>query len=106
MHKLPCNVLDIDDCPMHNVVHDISLFPKYYDPIYHPRCHLDIFESPMAVREWIESALNSHVTVCSVCLQKRMNLSVRYSVQWRESQAGFLVCVILNGIALSSAWCT
>lgn len=90
-------VLDVDDCPVHDIVHDICLFPKYYDPIYHPCCHLQIFESPMAVREWIENALNSHVTVCSACLQKKMNSSVRYSVQWRESQAGFLVCVILNG---------
>ena len=30
-------VLDANDCPLHNVVHDhdIALFPKYYDPIYH-----------------------------------------------------------------------
>jgi hypothetical protein len=28
-------VSHVNDCPLHNVVHDIALFPKYYDPIYH-----------------------------------------------------------------------
>ena len=30
-------VLDVDDCPLHNSVHDITMFSKYYDPIYHPQ---------------------------------------------------------------------
>ena len=57
----------------------------------------EIFESPMAVKQWIESALNSHVLDCPGCLFKLecLNSSVRYSVQWRDSD--FLVCVFLNG---------
>jgi hypothetical protein len=51
----------------------------------------------MAIKEWIEDALNSHVSVCPACFGKYVNSSVRYSVQWRESLAGFFVCVILNG---------
>ena len=75
---------DVNDCPLHNTVHDITMFSKYYDPIYHPQCYPDIFESPMAVKQWIESALNSHVLDCPGCLFKLecLNSSVRYSVQW------------------------
>jgi hypothetical protein len=88
-------VLDIKDCPLHNMIHDIDLFPKYYDPIYHPCCHPELFETPMAVKEWIESALNSHDDDCHSCLSKHINSSSRYSVQWRESY--FVVCTFLNG---------
>ena len=65
-------VLDVDDCPLHNTVHDITMFSKYYDPIYHPQCYPEIFESPMAVKQWIESALNSHVLDCC-CTSKKMH---------------------------------
>jgi hypothetical protein len=56
LHKLACHVscvLDVDDCPLHSVVHDIVLFPKYrdYDLIYHPQFYLEIFEIPMTVKE-------------------------------------------------------
>ena len=77
------------------MIHDIDLFPKYYDPIYHPCCHPKLFETPMAVKEWIESALNSHDDDCHRCLSKHINSSFRYSVQWRESY--FVVCTFLNG---------
>ena len=88
-------VLDVNDCPLHNVVHDIALFPKYYDPIYHPHCHPELFNTHTAVKEWLESALNSHVSVCHACSTKRLNSSIKFSVQWRDSY--FVVCSYLNG---------
>ena len=100
LHKTPCNVprvLDANDCPLHNIVHDISQFPKYYDPIYYPRCYPEIYKSPIAVKEWYENALTSHISGCSACFCKHVNLNVTYSVQWRESLEGFLVCVLQNG---------
>ena len=100
LYKSPCNVprvLDVNNCPLHNVVHDISSFPQYYDPIYYPHFHPEIYDSPMAIKGWIEDALNSHVSACPTCFGRRVDSSVRYSVQWRESLADFFVCVILNG---------
>lgn len=65
-------VLNVNDCPlrMHNVVHDIVLFPKYCDPVYYPQFYPEILESPMSVKEWIESALNSHASACQGCLSE------------------------------------
>ena len=77
------------------VVHDIALFPKYYDPIYHPHCHPELFNTPMAVKEWLEDALNSHVSVCHGCSSKGLNSSIKFSVQWWDSY--FVVCSYLNG---------
>ena len=55
-------VLNVNDCPlrMHNVVHDFVLFQFYPE----------ILESPMSVKEWIESALNSHASACQGCLSE------------------------------------
>jgi hypothetical protein len=88
-------ILDVNDCPLHNVVHDIALFPKYYDPIYHPHCYPEIFETPMTVKDWIESALKSHASACHGCLSKGLSFGIRFSVQWRGSY--FVVCSFLNG---------
>ena len=54
------HVLDINDCPPHNVIYDIDMFPKYYDPVYHPYCHPKVFKTLMTVKKWIERAMNSH----------------------------------------------
>ena len=86
-------VLDVKDCPPHNIVHDIAMFPKYYDPIYHPCCHPEVFETPTTVMKWIGSALNSHHEDCHRCISKSINPS--YSVMWRDSY--FVVCCFLNG---------
>ena len=88
-------VVDVKDCPLHNVVHDVALFPIYYDPIYHPHCFPEIFESPSSVKQWIDSALNSHVSVCQACLSKGLKSGIRFSVQWQGSH--FVVCAFLNG---------
>ena len=66
----------------------------YYDPIYHPDCFPEIFESPSS-KQWIDSALNSHVSFCHACLSKGLKSSLRFSVQWQGSY--FVVCSFLNG---------
>ena len=40
-------------CPPHNVLHNMSDFPLYYDPLYYPTCFLSIFNSPIKVYEWL-----------------------------------------------------
>ena len=97
LRKSACRVsrvLDINDCPLHNIVHDVALFPKYYDPLYHPHCHPELFNTPVAVKNWIEGALNSHISLCPACRSKG-NSSIKFSVQWRDSY--FVVCSYLNG---------
>ena len=66
----------------------------YYDPIYHPHCFPEIFESPSSVKQWIDSALNSHVSFCHACLSKGLKSSLRFLVQWQGSY--FVVCSFLN----------
>ena len=95
--KLPCNVsrvLDVKDCPLHNVVHDIVLYPKY-DPIYHPHCHPEIFQTPMTVKEWVGSTLNSYASVCCGRHSEDLHSRTKFLVQWRHSY--FVVCSVLNG---------
>jgi len=49
----------------------------------------------MSVKNWIESALNSHVSLCPQCLSKGLDSSPKFLVQWRDSH--FVVCSFLNG---------
>ena len=50
--ELP-RVLSASHCPPNNVLHDISEFPLYYDPLYYPTCFSSIFSSPIKVCEWL-----------------------------------------------------
>ena len=90
-------VLDVNDCPLHNFVHDIVSYPKYYDPIYYPHCHPKIFQTPMTVKEWIKGTLNCHFSECCGCCYESLD-SIKYSVVWHNPY--FLVCSFLNGIMM------
>ena len=51
-------------CPPNNVLHDISEFPLYYDPLYYPTCFLSIFSNPIKVCEWLLTGLQAHFDYC------------------------------------------
>jgi len=94
IHKLPCQVprvLNVVDCPPHNIVHDILHYPNYYDPLYYPECYPELFATPSSVKLWLETSLTSHSSFCS-----SMHLSgVKFSVQWRDPY--YLICSYVNG---------
>ncbi|KAJ3574414.1 hypothetical protein NP233_g1788 [Leucocoprinus birnbaumii] len=69
--KSPCRVLHVlapGTTPSHDVAHDISQYPLYYDPIYYPEYHRAVFMSPSSICAWLEDALNFHLRYCPNCL--------------------------------------
>ena len=69
-NKVPCRaarVLDVDECPIHALIHDPRNYPKFYDPIYFPELYYDIFISSTKSASWHESDLNKHVRTCTSC---------------------------------------
>jgi hypothetical protein len=87
-------VLDIDDCPPHNIVHDIVHYTKYYDPLYYPDLYPEIFASPSSVKLWLQDSLCSHNLSCP-CSSSRVVIGRKFSVQWRESY--YMVCSYVDG---------
>ncbi|SJL14195.1 uncharacterized protein ARMOST_17650 [Armillaria ostoyae] len=55
--KLPCTVtrvLDSDDCPPNDGTEYVAgNFPTYYDPLYYPAMHPDLFCSSSRICEWL-----------------------------------------------------
>lgn len=98
IHKLPCQVfriLDLVDCPPYNIVHDIVHNPIYYDPLYYPEIFPESFETPFSVKLWLETSLNSHQSVCSLCFSNYYLSRVRFNVQWRDPY--YMICSYVNG---------
>ena len=94
IQKLPCRVprvLDLVDCPPHNIVHDIMHYTKYYDPLYYPEIYPEIFVSPCSVMLWLKDSLCSHILSCSCSCMSELKISV----QWRESY--YIICSCVNG---------
>lgn len=63
LYKKPCTVtwvLDSKDCPPDDVTEYYpGDFPIYYDPLYHPECHADLFRSPESVCKWLKNCFHS-----------------------------------------------
>ena len=98
VQKLSCQVprvLDVVDCPPHNIVHDILHYPNYYDPLYYPECYPEVFATPSSVKVWLETSLCSHISLCCPCSSTHQLLGVKFSVQWRDPY--YLVCAYANG---------
>ena len=60
-------MLCASQCPPDNVMHDISDYPMFYDPIYEPKIHDDLFESEERVCKWLLTGLKNHGSECIVC---------------------------------------
>jgi hypothetical protein len=43
-------------------------YPKYYDALYYPELYPEIFFSANTVKNWLESSLTSHSSVCKICI--------------------------------------
>ncbi|KAK0435773.1 hypothetical protein EV421DRAFT_2022396 [Armillaria borealis] len=76
LFKLPCTVtrvLDSDDCPPNDGTEYVAGdFPTYYDPLYYPAMHPDLFCSSSRICEWLR-----------VCFQ-RESLWSDVRVEFRE----------------------
>ena len=62
-------VLCDSECPPHDVFHECSEFPTYYDALYFPQCHQLLFETVESVCQWLLSELHTHLVQCSSCPQ-------------------------------------
>ena len=65
---LPC-ILSASQCPPHNVLHGVTEYPLYYDPLYSPVDHTMLFESEQSVCQWLWHGLVVHWVGCSRCFQ-------------------------------------
>ncbi|SJL11507.1 uncharacterized protein ARMOST_14911 [Armillaria ostoyae] len=76
--KLPCTVtqvLDIEDCPPNDGTEYFPRdFPVYYDPLYHPENHADLFRSPEHVCEWLQSCFRVESLWSDVSVEFREGL--------------------------------
>ena len=98
IQKSPCQVprvLDIVDCPPHNIVHDILHYPNYYGPLYYPECYPEVVATSSSVKAWLETSLCSHISLCCPCSSMHKLLGVKFSVQWRDPH--YLVCAYADG---------
>ncbi|KAG2737787.1 hypothetical protein P692DRAFT_201858186, partial [Suillus brevipes Sb2] len=60
-------VIDVDDCPPHDVEHEIPSYPVYYDPLYYPKYHDAVFATSDSFCAWLQTTLPSHCRSCFVC---------------------------------------
>lgn len=57
-------VLCESQCPPHNVIHDISQYDIFYDPLYSPT----LFHSEQSVCDWLLHDVGNHsLSSCSTC---------------------------------------
>ena len=70
-HNASCQVsqvLDLDNCPPHNIVHDILQYPNYYSALYYPECF------PEFLQHFICESLVRNITLLSFFLLQIMFL--------------------------------
>ena len=70
-------VLSIEACPPHNVPHEISQYPLYYDACYFPEIHPRVFETIESGKYWLLDALHNHSTICESCIAPQRSISMR-----------------------------
>ena len=58
------HILSTSQCPPH-VLHDVTEYPLYYDPLYSPADHTTLFESEQSVCQWLWHGLVVHQVGCS-----------------------------------------
>ena len=63
------HVLSTSQCPPHDVLHDVTEYPLYYDPLNFPADHTMLFESEQSVCQWLWHDLVIHRVGCSQCFQ-------------------------------------
>jgi hypothetical protein len=64
---LQARVLDKADCPPCGIPYNKIDYPLFYDALYYPELHRNIFLHPFAVSCWLESSLHHHVKHCCTC---------------------------------------
>ena len=47
-------------CPPHDVQHDCTHYPLFYDPLYFPQYNCAVFESEQSVCQWLSTGLDTH----------------------------------------------
>jgi hypothetical protein len=85
-------VLNYDLCPPHNVVHDVELYPVYYDALYFPHYHPGVFATPDNFCLWLHACLSSHREVCLSCRPLYNTTTVFYD--------GSAVCVRIDNTSI------
>jgi hypothetical protein len=77
-------ILDFADCSTHSTIHDVQMYPIYYDALYFPQFHPHVYVSPSNFCLWLQVSLVSHCVGCARCC--RLNA---------------LVTVLFDGVSLS-----
>jgi len=95
-------VLDADDCPPHDVIHDINDYPKFYDALYYPQWYPQFFLSPNKCSMWLERCLNEHVSKCYNCKSEHVVQVQIVSDEFRVMRNDGNICN-LSILALESA---
>jgi len=57
-------VLCASDCPPHDVLHECSEYPLYYDALYFPEYHSSLFRTEKKVCQWLLNGLLQHFVDC------------------------------------------
>jgi hypothetical protein len=73
-------VLDANDCPPHNLAHDLTSYPLFYDPLYYPSHHSAVFATADTFCRWLESALVTHTHSCCKCRASTCAIAVTLHV--------------------------
>ena len=64
--KQPCKsaqVLVLQACPLHEIIHEIDDYLLYYDACYFPEIYKNCFETAETVDSWLLTELDNHKNV-------------------------------------------
>jgi hypothetical protein len=68
-------VLCASQIPPHNIYHDISDYPMFYEPAYYPACYISLFDNEDSVCQWLQYNLQDHRSRCPSCSFEVVKLS-------------------------------
>ncbi|KAG2125824.1 uncharacterized protein EDB93DRAFT_1257964 [Suillus bovinus] len=66
-HIMQDSVLDYNDCPPHSTLNDFAMYPLYYDALYYPLFHPDVYASAPGFSSWLQQSLSSHCSAPVRC---------------------------------------
>ncbi|KAG2096713.1 uncharacterized protein F5147DRAFT_778221 [Suillus discolor] len=72
------HVLNYELCPPLDLMHDLDSYSAYYDPLYYPHYHPEIFSTPENFCAWLQASLSFHGDVCGSCRPLYKSTAVIY----------------------------
>ena len=67
-------VLTLEACPLHEIIHKIDDYLLYYDTCYFPLIHKNCFETAETIESWLLTELGNHEQYCETCVGLKIHV--------------------------------